>query len=412
MATSVHATTEAAVGKSSGGQESGIETLPPPPAGRHRVALVSEYYYPHHGGICEHVHFLARELRRRGHHADIVTSAIGDTSSEDGVIRIGRSVPTYSNGSLARFSVGFGLRRRLREVLKRGGYDVVHVHSPLTPLLPMLAISAATCPVVGTFHTYFHGSVAYRLMRPIFQRYLDRLDAVIAVSETAKTAHARYFDADWHIIPNGVDLTCFRPGVPRPDALSVAADHVLFLGRLDPRNGLATLIAAFRQLRRLRKTNGEVRPVRLVVVGDGPLRGHYERMAAGDPDIVFVGGVLDGREGYYAHSDVYACPTTKASFGITLLEAMAASSPIVCSDIVGFRDVVRSDVEAVMTPCGDVGALAQALERVMRDPLLAGRLAAAGRERVVQFGWPVVTEQVLAVYDRVTSSVPRRALRG
>jgi phosphatidylinositol alpha-mannosyltransferase len=375
------------------------------------VALVTEYYYPHMGGICEHVHFLARELRRRGHHADIVTSTIGNCPQDDGVIRIGRSVPAYANGSFARFTVGLALKRQLREVLTRGGYDVVHVHSPLSPVLPMLATSVASCPVVGTVHTYFPSSFTYRLMHPVFQRSLDRLSAVIAVSKTAMDAHARYFNADWHIIPNGVDLTRFCPDVSRPDAISPTADHVLFLGRLDPRNGLALLIASFRQIRDRRRAAGTRRPVRLVIVGDGPLRQYYERMAAGDPDILFIGAVLDGRESFYAHSDVYACPTTKASFGITLLEAMATATPIVCSDIVGFRDVVRSDVEAVMAPCGDVGAFAMAIERVFDDPSLAARLASAGRDNVEQYGWPAVTDQVLAVYNRVTSSVRRRASR-
>ena len=362
------------------------------------MALVTEYYYPHQGGVCEHVHFLAAELRRRGHHVDIITSALGEAPNERGLIRLGHSVPVYGNGSLARITVGAGLRRQMRDTLARGAYDVVHVHSPLAPTLPMVASLESTVPVVGTIHTYFPRSLAYKLLRPLFQSLLDRLDAVIAVSDTAKEAHARYFHADWRIIPNGVDLSFFRPDAPPPPAFEPGVPHVLFLGRLDPRNGLATLIGAFKELRQRREA-------RLVIAGDGPLRGHYTRLAARHPDIVFVGSVNGERPGYYANSDVYACPTTKASFGITLLEAMACGTPIVCSDIVGFRDVVRNGREALMVRCGDEGALANALAKVLDDPALRVRLSAAGREHVSQYSWPSIVDDILAVYEDVTARV-------
>ena len=139
---------------------------------------------------------------------------------------------------------------------------------------------------------------------------------------------------------------------------------ILFLGRFDPRNGLSTLIDSFRRVKGRGKRG---RQARLVVVGDGPLREHYYKQANGDKDIRFVGAVLEGRPSYYAHSSVYACPTTKASFGITLLEAMACETPVVCSDILGFRDVVVDGREALMVPCGDRDALADSLVRVLDD---------------------------------------------
>src|SRR5690349_24783935 len=129
-----------------------------------RIALVTEYYYPHLGGVCEHVHFFAREARRRGHHVDIITSNIPGAEPQPHVIRVGRSQPVYANGSQARITVGVGLRRQMRKVLHRGHYDIVHVHSPLTPLLPLLAIEESDAPVVGTFHTYFDQSKGYRLL--------------------------------------------------------------------------------------------------------------------------------------------------------------------------------------------------------------------------------------------------------
>jgi phosphatidyl-myo-inositol alpha-mannosyltransferase len=360
-----------------------------------RIALVTEYYYPHLGGVCEHVHYFAQEARRRGHHVDIITSHIPGTPAKAGVIALGRSQPVYSNGSQARITIGLGLRRQMRAVLRRGRYDIVHVHSPLTPVLPLLAIEEAECPVVGTFHTYFDRSVGYAALNGFFQSRLDRLDAAIAVSHSTTVALGRYFTADWRIIPNGIDTSFFRPDVPPAPGVRTDVPSILFLGRFDPRNGLTTLIDAFKRVR------GRGRPAQLVVVGDGPLRKHYYRAAGGDPDITFVGAVLEGRPSYYAHASVYACPTTKASFGITLLESMACQTAIVCSDIMGFRDVVKDEREALMVPCAERGALADALVRVLDDDGLRERLGAEGLARSQAYGWPAVTEQVLDVYNGV-----------
>src|ERR1700750_1063459 len=128
-----------------------------------RIALVTEYYYPHLGGVCEHVHFFAREARRRGHHVDVITSHIPGAQEQPNVIRLGRRQPVSANGSQARITLGWNLRRDMRRVLREGKYDIVHVHSPLTPVLPILAIEEADCPVIGTFHTYFDRSIGYTL---------------------------------------------------------------------------------------------------------------------------------------------------------------------------------------------------------------------------------------------------------
>ena len=361
-----------------------------------RVALVTEYYYPHLGGVCEHVHYFAREARRLGHHADIITSYIpGSAPAPEHVIRLGRSVPWYINGSQSRITLGRGLRKQVRAVLRDGAYDIVHVHSPLTPVLPLLAVEEAEVPVVGTFHTYFERSAGYSVFRRRFQKRLDGLAAAIAVSQSTIVALQRYFDADWRIVPNGVDTSEFRPDAPQPDTIPDDLPVILFLGRFDPRNGLPTLLEAFKRL----KARG--RRARLVIVGDGPLRDRYRRQAGRDPDVEFVGSVLEGRPGYYANAAVYACPTTKASFGITLLEAMASGTPIVCSDILGFRDVVMHGREALMVPRGDADALCNALVRLLDDGELRRQLGATGRLRVGQYDWRHVTRQVIDVYREV-----------
>jgi len=360
-----------------------------------RIGVVSEYYYPHLGGVCEHVHFFAREARRHGHSVDIITSNLAGAAPQEHVIRLGRSVPVYSNGSQARITVGRRLRWDLRAALRAGRYDIVHVHSPLTPVLPLLAIEESDAPVIGTFHTYFDRSIAYRGFRRWFQNRLNMLSAAIAVSQSTIVALERYFDADWRIIPNGIDTDLFRPDVPRPSTLRTDVPAILFLGRFDPRNGLSTLIDAFKRVK------GRGRRAQLVVVGDGPLRQHYYKAAAGDPDIHFVGSVLDERPAYYAHSAMYACPTTKASFGITLLESMACQTPIVCSDILGFRDVVMHGREALMVPREDRDALANGLVHLLDDERLRLRLGATGRKRALEYDWRRVTASILDVYREV-----------
>jgi len=364
-----------------------------------RIGIVSEYYYPHLGGICEHVHFFAREARRRGHHVDIITSNIKGAEPQSNVIRLGWSQPVYSNQSQARITLGRGIRKQVRKTLLEGRYDIVHVHSPLTPVLPLLAIEEADCPVVGTFHTYFDRSMAYSIFGPYFQKRLEMLSAALVVSHSTTLALDKYFNADWQIIPNGIDTDVFNPSAPVPPGFERDVPTVLFLGRFDPRNGLSTLIESFRRVK------SRQRDARLVVVGDGPLRDHYFRQAKGATDIVFVGAVLESRPSYYAHSDVYACPTTRASFGITLLEAMACETPIVCSDILGFRDVVKHGREALMVPSGDRNALADALVRILDDTSLASRLGATGRANALDYSWANVTSQVLDVYHSVLGSV-------
>jgi phosphatidylinositol alpha-mannosyltransferase len=172
---------------------------------------------------------------------------------------------------------------------------------------------------------------------------------------------------------------------------------ILFLGRFDPRNGLSTLIDAFKRVK------GRGRRAQLVVVGDGPLRNHYYKAAGGDPDITFVGAVLEGRPAYYANSAMYACPTTKASFGITLLESMACQTPIVCSDILGFRDVVMHGREALMVPREDRDALANGLVHLLDDEALRVRLGETGRKRALEYDWRRVTSSILDVYHDVLS---------
>jgi phosphatidylinositol alpha-mannosyltransferase len=375
--------------------------------GQVRIALVTEYYYPHLGGVTEHVHNLALELQKRGHSAIVVTANMAtpargiDLHDWPGdppfVHRIGTSRVIYSEGSFARITTGTSLRRDIRALFRRERIEVVHVHGGLHPTLGLVAPEAAWdlgIPVVATFHSWFGGSALCRIFRRPLQRRLDRHAAVMAVSQPVIDAHRRYFAADWEIVPNGVDTEFFRP-VPRTDHPR-GCPELLFLGRLDPRNGLDTVLAAMGQI-------VEARPgARLTVAGDGPLRPVYERLARPlGRSVSFVGRVNGDRPAHYARADLYLCPTTKASFGITLLEAMACGTPMLVSDITGFRELVGDGTEAMLVPQQRPTAWAEAILDLLTDRSRLEAMGAAGRRKAETFAWPRITEQVMRVYQRV-----------
>ena len=366
-----------------------------------RVALVAEDYYPQLGGVPEHVHHLARELEALGHSATVVTANMRGqarvrSTEHHAVRRVGTSVVIYANGGVARITVGWRLGSRLEALFRAERFDVVHVHGGLAPTLGVWAPYAAWragIPVVATFHTWFPRSLGYRLLRRPFQRMLDRHAAAIAVSRAARDAMSRYFQASWEIVPNGVDTTFFHPNGARP---ADSAPKLLWLGRIEPRNDLGTVLAAMPRIL-ARHPRAE-----LTVVGDGPWRGRLERAARPlGAAVRFVGYAGAERPAYYAGADVYLCPTTRASFGVTLLEAMACGTPLVVSDIPAFHDLAGGG-GAVFAPCGDAAAWTAAVNDLLDDPSRRAVMGKTGRAIAEGYAWPVVAQHVLDVYRRVT----------
>ena len=369
-----------------------------------RIGIVTEYYEPSVGGIQEHVRHFAREARRLGHRVTVVTSSMPDVAEgarpapdPDGpeVIRVGRSFPLYNNGGVGRVTGGPRLYGAIRELLNAARFDVVHVHAPLTPVLPLLAIHHATGPVVGTFHTHFRPGVAFRLAGRVLQRYLDRLDAAIAVSRACLAPLEGRLRADFRIVPNGVDVERFGRGQRLPH-LDDGKLNVLWVGRLEPRNGLDRMLASFALAR-------ESVDARLLVVGDGPLLPRYRARVPDDigGDVLFAGRVVDERPDWYASAHVYCAPTRIASFGVTLLEAMAAGTPVLASDIDGFREVLHPGVEGELLPPDDPAAWARAIVRIAQDPARAAAYGQAGRRTAQRYAWPVVTREVLGIYRAI-----------
>jgi phosphatidylinositol alpha-mannosyltransferase len=377
-----------------------------------KIALVSQSYYPRFGGVSEHVAHSASELRARGHEVTVVTGRPPGHKAPDppDVVRLGTSILVPFQGAFVDLTIGPTLRRDLKALWRERTFDLVHVHQPLTPTLPLLTGETATAPVVGTFHAAGADSRLFRLFRRPLDEHWRRLAGRIAVSPAARQFVDRHFPGEYRIIPNGVDVRRFHPDVPpRPDLVADGRLNVLFVGRLDPRKGLPVLLDA---LPRLRK---KVPEARLVVVGSSFLRGWLERrLPPRERAHVLFAGAVPAAElpSWYASAHVVVSPALKnESFGIVLLEAMAAGRPVVASDIPGYHSVIEHPEDGVLVPPGDVRALARALAALLRDPSRRLALAARGRARAEMFSWSAVAGRLEAYYDEVRAAAARDGRR-
>jgi phosphatidylinositol alpha-mannosyltransferase len=294
---------------------------------------------------------------------------------------------------VARVTRGAGAA--LRDVLDRERFDVLHVHAPLTPVLPLLALHHATVPVVGTFHAHAPPALLFRVARRAQQRYLDRLDAAVAVSDACLAPLGRCVPADVRIIPGGVDVERFSRG-RRLRRLDDGKLNVLFAGRIEPRNGLEVLITAFHRA-------WKQIDARLVVLGDGPklARARARVPAEMAADVVFAGRAGDDRPDWFAAADVFCAPAQGPSGGVTLLEAMAAGKPILASDVEGYRDVMTHGREGELLSADDPAAWARALVRISREPVRSAAYGERGRMTAQRHAWPAVAREVLGLYRSI-----------
>ena len=367
------------------------------------IGIVTEYYYPLLGGISENVHHAATELVARGHRVTIISgtprpNGTASLAIPNGipVVRIGRSVPVYGNGAIAHVAVGPHLWRDVKDVLSDRQFDILQLHSPLFFTLPPLAALLSRCPQVGTFHSYFDRSMVYSMLSGVLQRHVvSRLNGVTAVSPSVWRAMSRYFDLDGRVIPNGVDVEMFHPGVAPLRRFGRHKRTLLFLGRFDPRNGLPFMLRAFERVRE------RTRDVRLVIVGSGPLEARYRRLvpASISDDVHFEGPALLERPSYYASADIFCSPISNASFGITLLEAMACGTPIVATDNVGYRDLLGPE-EGLLVP-QDVEAFADGILQLLGDERRRSLMGVAGRQKALKYAWPVVVTQLLDYFNEI-----------
>lgn len=381
---------------------------------------MSDYYYPQLGGVTEHVHGQATELARRGHEVTVVTPnlvRVAPTVDRDlrppetfDVVRLGRAFPFYVNRAEALVSWAPRLGAALDTLFEQRRFDVVHVHNPIGPWLAIMAVKRSRALVtVGTLHSVVEPD--HPLLRTFggsLARHLQRLDACITVSDAVIDSIGPYFPGQRFVtIPNGIDAGFFSPDA-EPLPRLAGGKVMLFVGRFDPRNGVGHAIRAFAILKQTHPS------LRLVIVGDGPLRPLVERLVpdAHRGDVDFVGRVNRLRPRYLASADVLCSPCSLASFGMVVLEGMSAGVPVVATRLPGFAGVLRDGIDGLLIdqPDDDAG-FAAALDTLLRDPALRERMGTAGRSRALEhFAWPVVVDRLEDLYERLGARTSARHL--
>ncbi len=378
-----------------------------------RIGIVSPFFYPCYGGITEHVFHQYRDFKALGHAVRIITpfSGEGGPSVGEDLIRIGRSFPFFSNGSVTRLSFTFG-SRRIRTILAHEKFDILHFHQPLfCPLnlrilktAHMLRVRGGKLKLVGTFHASGgRGAQALlRLSRKLFAPSMARLDARIAVSKSALEFHRTIFPGSYHVVPNGVDVERFAGETRTIPAFMDGRLNILFVGRPEPRKGVRHLLKSLELL-----PNFTSRECRLILVGDGPFRAYYQQLVspAMRDRIVFVGKVpYADIPAHFRSAHLFCSPAGYGeSFGIVLLEAMAAGLPIVAGDNDGYRQIIKSNVNGLLIDPNDPAAIAQGVAHLANSECERIRLSQQNQKDCAKFGWNRVFAKIENIYAGLIS---------
>ncbi len=340
---------------------------------------------------------LARALGRMG----LPTRVLGPCDGpppDPNVTPLGNSLPAISNGSIAPVAPDPSCQLRAVRAMRDEAFDVIHLHEPLAPGPTMTALLLRPAPLVGTFHAAGR-SLAYDLM-PRATRFLaNRLDYRVAVSPDARDMARNAFGGSYDLLYNGVELTTFRDAKPEP----TTSPTILFIGRHEPRKGLGVLLQAFKML---------PPTTRLWIAGEGPETSTLRAASADDPRITWLGTITDTEKiARLKGAQVFCAPSLRGeSFGIVLLEAMAAGTAVVAGDIAGYRNVARAGRDALLVPPGDADALASALDRVLADEATSRPLVEAGHQRAENYSMQGLAERYLQRYERVAVSACVRPL--
>jgi phosphatidylinositol alpha-mannosyltransferase len=373
-----------------------------------RIALVSPYSWTYPGGVTRHIEALSAELAAQGHEPDILAPYDPDDALSrrlhrgarpqrmeppENFVALGRTIGIPANGAVSNLTGTLHSVRAIRHALRTGGYDVAHIHEPIVPLIGYDALmSSRELPLVGTFHTYSDNSVSNGIGAVVFggRWRMNRLHARIAVSEAAAWTARRFYGGRYRIVPNGVRLGETSEETAGGDGEPL---RILFIGQAVERKGLPVLLRAFEALR-------EHVPATLTLVGASAEE--IAPMLLDDRGVRALGKVSEERKhSELARAEVLCAPSLRGeSFGMVLTEAFAASTPVVASNIPGYRDVARDGVDGLLVPPGDALALAEALRALALDPARRVAMAAAARERAERFSWAHVAEEVLDVYEQ------------
>lgn len=368
-----------------------------------KVALVSPYDFASPGGVTSHIQNLCANLEQRGVFTRVFAPV--STSSHNlipNLIPMGTPVPVPTGGSVARISLSVWLAGRLRKSIETENFDIVHVHEPFAGALTLGVLSKRlrnNPGIVATFHS-FEGSGLYQIVpHKLLQKYFQRLDRRIAVSSSAKSYVSKYLPADYDIIPNGIDTGEISTTTPYQNLLDDKI-NILFVGRLEKRKGLKYLLTSFCDLK------WKFPNIRLIVVGAGKMDVESQRiLGERNPGDVFIAGSVTHEEKlrYFKTADIFCTPATgQESFGIVLLEAMAASLPIVASRIDGYRSVL-DEKEGFFTNVKDPHDISEKLSRLITDKNMRIQMGENGREKSKLFSWSIVTDKILDHYLSLTS---------
>ncbi len=365
-----------------------------------RILQVSDAYYPFPGGVSEHLHHLTVALRQRGHDARILTGRYPGTYEDPPwVHRVGqvRVLPAlgFFNKTQLTLTLSPGLPLEVRAFFRQHRFDIVHTHGPLALNLPFLALHYGNGVQVATFHTAFVGWNFNRIGKVFFRRAARKIARSIVVSRVAWEAVAPHYPGRYVLVPNGIDLTRFRPDGPLPP-LNLRRPVILYLGRMEPRKGFPLLLEAFRRVKR------RLPEATLLAVGGGAYLETYRRRVP--PELrnsVHFTGFVPARDlpAYYRYADLYTSPAIGGeTFGIVLLEAMASGTPVVASDIPGYRQVITPGRNGLLVDVRNPEAYAEALVAVLSRPALAERLRREGLRTARRYAWPEIARQVEQVY--------------
>nr|MDQ3587730.1 glycosyltransferase family 4 protein [Actinomycetota bacterium] len=372
-----------------------------------RVGLVSPYSYTYPGGVGRHIEALASELLAQGHDVRLLApfdppdrrARVLHRGAEperlprpDYLVPMGRTVGLPFNGAVSNLALGPGAARALSRELRHGGYDLIHVHEPNAPLVAWQAVETARTPVVGTFHTYSTNALLGGLTANVLgaRRMYRKLSTRIAVSEAARWTAERFYGGRYRVIPNGVDLSAARPTLRDGSGRL----ELLFVGRAEERKGLPVLLRAFEALR------GAGVEARLTVAG--ATREEVEPLLLDRDGLRVLGRVSEASKWtLLGQADLLCAPSLGGeSFGMVLTEAFASGTPVVTSDIAGYRDVVREGHDGLLVTPGEPMELGEALRALAMQPERRLRMAAAARESADRFAWPRVAAEVAETYER------------
>ena len=382
-----------------------------------KIGLVTPYDWSYPGGVRDHVLHLANEFIAMGHEVRIMAPASGPKGKliEKPILKMGWTTPIPINGSIARIMLDPSIALRVRRVLQREHFDVIHVHEPLVPGLSQTVLRCSNTVTVGTFHAssypsiYSTSNLAYASTYPFLRPLFRRLSGCIAVSTAALQFVSRYFPADYRVIPNGVNLDRFSEKIAPLSQFMDGKQNILFVGRFEKRKGAKYLLRAIPEIRE------RFPHTRFIFVGEGRLRRGFQKFVERHDwqDIVFTGYVSDSElPRYFASAHIFCSPATGGeSLGIVLLEAMASGVPIVASNISGYATVVSHGVDGLLTTPRSSEELALAIKHLLGHEPLRQQFINAGLREARDYAWPRVAESIMEFYSELLDERDKGMLR-